>query len=277
MTIISEPQPGIPAFAALAADPEIAPLLEFDPAPRKVDRPDGWTPELQRELIARIAATGSPGEACKAIDKNLSGAKHLYRSHGAGSFRQAWKAAIALAASRKRAERAAAPRGFVDVPGTLSRGKGGAAVLMPLPGQVLNEKGEWEDEASMQQRMEDARESITGKLLRARRLYLKEISTHPARRAAFEILTDIPVDWEKAERLDPQPDEPWHRANMRQPDMVLMAQAGWIDELTTARGNKKKRQLMEDINAYRAEQGLEAVDWDEGEEELPFAQRPLPL
>jgi hypothetical protein len=112
----------IPDFATLAADPEIAPLLEFDPARRKVERPDGWTDDLQRELIARIAHTGSPGKACDAMDKNLSGAKHLYRAEGAGSFRQAWKAAIALAASRKRAERAATTRFMDDVPGVTRRG-----------------------------------------------------------------------------------------------------------------------------------------------------------
>lgn len=140
--------PDIPDFATLAADSEIAPLLEFEPARRKVERPDGWTAERQRELIARIAFTGSPGEACDAMDKNLSGAKHLYRSDGADSFRQAWKAAIALAASRKRAERAARPPRPLEVPGVTRPAKAGllASAAHPLPGQVRNKHGEWEDE-----------------------------------------------------------------------------------------------------------------------------------
>jgi hypothetical protein len=72
--------PEIPSFQELEEDPEIAALLHFEPAPRKVERPDGWTPERQQELIARIAHSGSPGKACEAMDKNLSGAKHLYPS-----------------------------------------------------------------------------------------------------------------------------------------------------------------------------------------------------
>ena len=38
----------IPTFAELAPDPEIAPLLNFTPVPRKIDRHNGWKPEAQR-------------------------------------------------------------------------------------------------------------------------------------------------------------------------------------------------------------------------------------
>ena len=75
----------------------------------------------------------------------------------------------------------------------------------PRPGQALNEYGEIEDEDSFRQRGEDARDSIARKLLRARRLYLREIADSPGKRAAFEILTELPIDWEKAERLEPRP------------------------------------------------------------------------
>jgi hypothetical protein len=251
----------IPTFEQLAADPEIAPLLDFDPARRKVERPDGWTADLQRELIARIVVTGSPGEACKAMDKNLSGAKHLYRSEGAASFRQAWKAAIALAASRKRAERALAGPRPVDVPGTTTRGALRASTaLVPLPGQVLNERGEWEDEGSLRARAADALDSISQKLLNARRLYLREISGNAGKRAAFEILTELPIDWEKAKRLEPQSDEPWRKPNFRKPDMLLTAENGWLGEV--GHGPDKKAQLMREVDEYRAEQGLPPVDWD---------------
>jgi hypothetical protein len=249
-----------PSFAELAADPEIAPLLVFEPAPRKVERPDGWTLELQRELIARIAHLGSPGKACDAMDKNLSGAKHLYRTEGADSFRAAWQAAIALAAARRRAERAAAPPRPVDVPG-IGRPRSGPAQEGPLPGQVLNEHGEWEDEASCLRRAEDAKDSIGNKLIRIRRLYLQEISDSPGKRAAFEILTGLPIDWEIAARGEPQPDEPWKSVNQRQPDMILTAESGWsFGEI--GYGPDRKAELRKAIDKYRAEQGLEPVEWE---------------
>jgi hypothetical protein len=225
----TSPDP-IPSFDDLVADPEIAALLDFEPAPRKVERPDGWTADLQRELIARIADTGSPGHACDAMDKNLSGAKHLYRTEGADSFRAAWQAAIALAAGRKRAARAAILRHPVDVPG-IERPRRASAQLdvngqAQQPRQVPNEHGEWEDEASFLRRGEEAKDSIGNKLVRSRRLYLMSIAGEPIKRAAFEILTELPVDWELAKKMRPQPFEPWHRPNAHEPDMVLTAESG---------------------------------------------------
>jgi len=260
-----DPESDIPSFAGLAADPEIAPLLDFTPVARKVERPDGWTAELQRELIARIAHTGSPGAAVDQMDKNLSGAKHLYRADGADSFRAAWKAAIALGAERKAMERAAAIAGRpVEVPGIERPRK--AQSPPPLPGQILNEHGEWEDEESVHQRAGDARDSISNKLRQARRLYLSEICRSPGKRAASEILTGLPVDWDKASRLEPQPDEPWRNPNMREPDMLLTAEAGWLGDV--AHGPNKKAELMRAIDEHRAGRGLPPVRWDgEGEEE----------
>jgi hypothetical protein len=254
----------IPAFATLAADPEIAALLAFDPAPGKVDRPDGWTPERQRELIARIADTGSPGRAVDAMDKNLSGAKHLYRAEGADSFRAAWKAAIALAEARRRAERAGAPQRPVEVPGITRPPRERPAEPGPLPGQIRNEHGEWEDRNSIENRLEEARGRIAMKLLRCRRLFLHEIAPSPGKRAAFEILTGLAVDWDRAERLEPQPDEPFNPVVMRQPDMVLTAENGWLGGLT--HGPDRIAELQRDINEHRAEQGLEPVDWSESAE-----------
>ena len=34
----------LPSFEELAADPEIAALLDFGPVPRKIEMPGGWTP-----------------------------------------------------------------------------------------------------------------------------------------------------------------------------------------------------------------------------------------
>lgn len=260
---MSDSSHSIPTFAALAADPEIAPLLDFTPARRKVERPDGWTADRQRELIARIADTGSPGEACDAMDKNLSGAKHLYRSDGAESFRQAWKAAIALATARKRAARDSRQRFAGEVPGIAGAGSRskGKQPAGPLPGQVRNECGEWEDEASRMSRFETAKDNIKTRLLRCRRAFLAEICDSPGKRAAFEILTELPIDWDKAARLEPQPDEPWNPVNMRRPDMVLTAESGWSFG-EHGYGPDKKAELRRAVDQHREEAGLPPVDWE---------------
>src|SRR5689334_4016780 len=76
--------------AALPIDAEIAALLDFEPVPRKVKRPDGWTPERQREFIHRLALTGSPAMASGEMGKNVSGIEAIYKEKGADSFRRAW-------------------------------------------------------------------------------------------------------------------------------------------------------------------------------------------
>jgi hypothetical protein len=131
----------------------------------------------------------------------------------------------------------------------------------PPEGQALNEYGEPEDEDSLARRAEDARDSIAGKLLRIRRLYLQEISASPGKRAAFEILTELPIDWDAAERLEPQADEPWNRANQRQPDMILTAESGWsFGELGYGPDRKAEQRRL--IDEHRAAEGLDPVDWD---------------
>ena len=84
-------------------DPEILALLDFEPVPRKIEVADGWTPEAQRDFIARLAVHGSPTKACEEVGKNRSGINKLYRSPLGASFRQAWDQAIVLA-KRRRAE-----------------------------------------------------------------------------------------------------------------------------------------------------------------------------
>ena len=98
---MTEPTDEIPDFATLAADPEIAPLLGFDPVPRQVKRPNGWTPELQRELIARLAATGTLQQAVWQMSKHATGAEALYKVHSADSFRAAWDDAVAIGRRRQ--------------------------------------------------------------------------------------------------------------------------------------------------------------------------------
>ena len=156
--------------------------------------------------------------------------------------------------------RAEKPTSAVRRPATPSplAGEGGGE---GLPGQILNEFGEYEDEASYHRRADEAVDSIGGKLVRIRRLFLAEISACPGKRAAFEILTELPVDWELAERGEPQPFEPWVRTNQRQPDMVLMAESGWLSGLVPY-GPPKVAEMRRAIDEHRAEEGLPPVDWD---------------
>jgi hypothetical protein len=264
--------PEIPDFATLAADPEIAPLLNFTPVVRKVKRPDGWTEELQRELIARLAATGTLQQAVWQMGKHATGAEALYKTPSADSFRMSWDAAIII--GRRRNGLDAQPPFAGEVPGITRRGKLLASAAGPLPGQVRNEHGEWEDEASFIRRGEEAVDSVREKLLRCRRLYLAEISGSAGKRAAFEILTELPIDWEKAKRLEPQPDEPWHRANMHQPDMILTAENGWSFG-EWGYGPDRKAELRAEFDKYRAEEGLPAINWEE--EDAPNPSSPTEI
>ncbi len=247
-------------------DPEIAALLDFEPCPRKREAEGAWTPELQREFIARLAVTGSPGRASEEMGKTDTGVRKLYRSPEGASFRSAWDRAVELA-KRRKAERAGA--GDAVIPGSRppsldnrrKRPWGDETGAGPLAGQVVNEYGEWEDEDSIARRAEEARENICRKLLNARRLYLQEISSSPGKRAAFEILTELPIDWDKAEAGEPQDDEPWARTNQRQPDMILTAESGWSFG-EAGYGPDKKAELRKAIDEHRQEKGLPPVDWD---------------
>jgi hypothetical protein len=89
---------------------------------------------------------------------------------------------------------------------------------------------------------------------------LQEISGCAGKRAAFEILTELPIDWDKAERCEPQEDEPWNPARARQPDMILTAESGWSFG-ECGYGPDRKAQARRAIDAHRAEEGLEPVEW----------------
>jgi hypothetical protein len=257
---LAAPESGtdIAPFALLAADPEIAPLLNFEPVVRKVKRPDGWTAELQRELIARIAATGTVQAAVWQMGKHATGAEALYKTPGADSFRKCWDAAVII--GRRRNGLDSQPPFAGPVPGITRRAKLlSSAFDGPRPGQVMNEAGEWEDAESLSRRGEDARERISAKLLGARRLFLQEISHCPGKRAAFEILTEFAVDWDKAAQLEPQADEPWRTPSLRAPDMVLTGENGWLGDL--AHGPDKMAELRKHFDRWLAEKGMAPVDW----------------
>jgi hypothetical protein len=255
----------IASFEELVADPEIAALLDFEPVPRRIEVVGGWSPAKQQEFIARLAVHGSKNKACTEMGMHTTGMTKLQNSPQSKSFRAAWEAAVDLARRRREAK---AAEDFVR-PGTrlptIDHRKKHAPSPQPLSrlggeGQVLNELGEYEDEGAFRERVEDARDSIAKKLLRLRRLYLQEISSSPGKRAAFEILTDLIVDWEKAAALQPQGDEPYTVPNMRQPEFVLTAEAGWMGHM--ARGRDKIAELRQAIDEHRAEEGLPPVDWE---------------
>ena len=260
-------------------DPELEALLEFEPVPRQRAVVGGWTGENQREFIARLAVHGSATKACDEMGKNQTGIMKLYRSPLGASFRAAWDGAVALAKRRMTERDAAQPVPPGTRPPTVdhrrkSTSPSAADAAPPSPrgeGQVRNEVGEWEDEGSYRRRVEEARDSISAKLLRCRRLYLQEISGSPGKRAAFEILTQYPIDWDRAGRGEAQDDEPWRKPNLQRPDMLLTAENGWMGEV--AHGPDKKAELMQAIDEYRAEEGLPPVNWEEEQR----ADLPSPL
>lgn len=252
-------------------DPELAALLDFEPVPRKVNRPDGWTPERQRRFIELIVVTGSPQQAAAAMRKQLSGIEEVYRDDEKGEFRAAWDGVCELVRSREEqrlqalgGERYEPPHRRIEL-STAARDIDGQA---QQPGQALNEYGEWEDEESLHRRAEEARDNIARKLLMARRLYLREISGSAGKRAAFEILTDLPVDWEKAKALEPQPDEPWRGPNMRRPDMLMTAENGWMADIVGGPEDiaRHKAKVRAAIDEYHAERGMPPVDWESDDE-----------
>ncbi|MBV9528339.1 hypothetical protein [Sphingomonas sp.] len=231
-------------------------LLGFTPVVRRA-RVDGWTHDRQRAFIAALSATGSKRRAAIAIGMQPYGVDQLLKAHDSASFKAAYDRALAIAAqagSMKIAQGVAdaAARNAQLTPPSRLRGE-------PLPGQVLNENGEWDDPHAIARRISDARDSISAKLLRARRLYLMEIAGSPGKRAAFEILTGFPIDWERARHCEAQDDEPWRKPKMREPDMLLTAENGWLGG--ACHGPDKKEELQLAINRHRADQGLPAIDW----------------
>ena len=230
-------------------NPEILALLDFEPVPRAREVENAWTPELQREFISRLAVHGSATKACEEMGKNRTGVTKLYRSPQGASFREAWHAAVELAKMRR-----ANATAFV-APG---------AMPPTIDNRRKHRRNDWserdEHPASAAQDYEDELDSLKMKLLRSRRLYLAEIADCPGKRAAFEILTSRPIDWEKARRLEEQADEPWKRISQRQPDMVLTAESGWSFG-DIGYGEAKMAELRAMIDEHRANDGKPPIDW----------------
>lgn len=70
-------------FAELA---ELGDLLDFEPVPRRVERADGWTPEVQRAFIAALAVTGSDRQAAALVGRAQYGVTQLRKAEGNSGF-----------------------------------------------------------------------------------------------------------------------------------------------------------------------------------------------
>ena len=242
----------LPTAEEAAADPEIAALTKFEPMHIQY-RVNGWHADAQRAFVAMLAITGSKRRAAEAIDRDQARVGQLLKEReDAAPFARAVEAALELY-ERRHSDR-------------LTRTVADAHRDDPnvqAPDQALNEYGEWEDKDSLARRGGEAGERIVNKLLRLRRIYLQEICPTPAKRAAFEILTDLPIDWEKAARGEAQADEPYRDCNQWKPDMVLLAESGWSwGEI--GYGPDRKAEQRRAIDEHRAERGLEPIDWGDG-------------
>jgi hypothetical protein len=245
---------GIPDFATLAADPEIAALLDFVPVPRKIEVEDGWGPDKQREFIARLAVHGSKNKACTEVGKCATGMTKVQNSPGAKSFREAWRGAVDLARSR-RAEMAADEivrpgerlptidhrikhgRYAAPSPQGLSR-LGGAGQQEGCP--HCGEGGEIAEWRRHKREREEQLSRVRRSLFMARRVYLLSIADDPERRAAWELLCG-PADWDAAAAMKAQRDENPGSADMtplREATLQVPLKTGFLPRFTDPEWNE---------------------------------------
>lgn len=230
-------------------------ILNFAPVQRRA-HVNGWTDEHQRAFIAALAITGSPRQAARAIGKHAFGAEQLRTHRNGKSFAAAWEAAMELAREREThrihtnlAELAASQANQLTAHPERS-----AQRVVEGPDCDYDPEIHTDDYPEYW----EAKNRIRDRLLRARRLLLFLIAGDEDKRRAWEILVG-PTDWDKAERLEPQADEPIRGAefnshglpNMRGPGMLLTAEAGLLPEITG--GEDLMAEIREALAAARAE------------------------
>ena len=232
-------------FAGDEAFSAIPDILSFTPVQRRA-HVNGWKEEHQRAFIAALAITGSPRQAARAIGKHQFGAEQL-RNHRTGkSFAAAWDAAMELAREREthRISLAELSRSSPDRERAEGRNPSGGLTSTGRAvegAHAIHPDCDYDPEFHADDYPEywETMNRIRDRLLRARRMHLFLIHDDEAKRRAWEVLVG-PVDWDKAERLEPQPDEPVRdpmesplgMPNRRQPDMLLTAEAGLLPEIT---------------------------------------------
>jgi hypothetical protein len=77
-----------------AAQAELASALDFAPVPRRFNRGDVWTEEVQRAFIETLADCGSVEAACRAVGRSPASAYRLRRHALGAGFAAAWQAAV---------------------------------------------------------------------------------------------------------------------------------------------------------------------------------------
>ena len=212
----------------MASDPMfmgIPEILNFEPVPRRA-HVNGWSAEHQRAFIAAVAITGSAKKAAATIGRHAFGAEQLRKARGGRGFSEAWDAALDIARER---ELARMYENLADLKtsdeAAHARGSGGQ---------------EFEGiDLATEEELTDVQASLREKMLSARRLLLAEVSCDMDKRAAWEVLVG-PVDWEKAQKWQPQDNEPYGVPNMRGADMVMTAEAGFMAEMVGGRDKKKE-------------------------------------
>jgi hypothetical protein len=253
--------------AAFATIPDI---LNFTPVPRRAHA-NNWTAEHQRAFIAALAMTGSPRQAARAIGRHAFGAEQLRTARGGKSFAAAWDAAMEIARDREVARIHAnladlAAQNQQPSPSPLN-GRGRLAAGERGEGAALHPDCPYDPDIHTEDYPEywEAMRRTRARLTHARRMYLFLIRDDPAKRAAWEELVG-PVDWDKAERCEAQDDEPFFdpqdpergSPNMREPDMLLTAEAGLLAELTG--GHDALEEIRRAVAEVRVAQSIRGTD-----------------
>lgn len=76
------------------------PLLAFEPYIHKAPRANSITPDLQREFVAHLAATGIVTSAARHIGRSMEALYKLKQKPGAGGFARAWDRAVQMGVER---------------------------------------------------------------------------------------------------------------------------------------------------------------------------------
>jgi len=87
---------------AFESDPPSAddPLLAFEPYAHKQPRSNSITPDLQREFVAHLAATGIVTSAARHIGRSMEALYKLRHRPGAQGFAKAWDRAVQMGVER---------------------------------------------------------------------------------------------------------------------------------------------------------------------------------
>ncbi len=76
------------------------PLLDFEPYRHKAPRSNSILPDLQRDFVAHLAATGIVSQAARHIGRSMEALYKLKQRPGAESFAEAWDRAAQMGVER---------------------------------------------------------------------------------------------------------------------------------------------------------------------------------